>query len=87
MTYGEAANAEETSSRRLRPEGLVEAYRLLRDVYQDEVVTYDDVDFEKVTEPARLYVGPKGPATHRVEVRHAYCGGYGRRRVSRLALM
>ena len=44
MTYGEAANAEEMSSRRYLPEGLVEGCRLLRDVSKDEVVTYDDVD-------------------------------------------
>jgi predicted homoserine dehydrogenase-like protein len=44
MTYGEAVNADEMSARRYLPEGLVEGCRLLRDVPQDEVVTYDDVD-------------------------------------------
>jgi predicted homoserine dehydrogenase-like protein len=44
MTYGEAANADEMSAHRYLPEGLVEGCRLLRDVSQDEVVTYDDVD-------------------------------------------
>ena len=44
MTYGEAANAEEMSSGRYLPEGLVEGCRLVRDVRQDEVVTYDDVE-------------------------------------------
>jgi predicted homoserine dehydrogenase-like protein len=44
MTYGEAANAEEMSAHRYLPEGLVEGCRLLRDVAQDEVVTYDDVE-------------------------------------------
>jgi predicted homoserine dehydrogenase-like protein len=44
MTYGEAVNTEEMSARRYLPEGLVEGCRLLRDVKQDEVVTYDDVE-------------------------------------------
>jgi predicted homoserine dehydrogenase-like protein len=44
MTYGEAANAEEMSSGRYLPEGLVEGCRLARDVRQDEVLTYDDVE-------------------------------------------
>jgi predicted homoserine dehydrogenase-like protein len=44
MTYGEAANAEEMSAGRYLPEGLVEGCRLLRDVPQDQVVTYDDVE-------------------------------------------
>jgi predicted homoserine dehydrogenase-like protein len=43
-TYGEAVNADEMSARRYLPEGLVEGCRLLRDVAQDEVVTYDDVE-------------------------------------------
>jgi predicted homoserine dehydrogenase-like protein len=43
MTYGEAVNAEEMSSRRYLPEGLVEGCRLLRDVPKDDVLTYDDV--------------------------------------------
>lgn len=44
MTYGEAANAEEMSSGRYLPEGLVEGCVLRRDVPQDEVLRYDDVD-------------------------------------------
>jgi predicted homoserine dehydrogenase-like protein len=44
MTYGEAANTEEMSDRRYLPEGLVEGCRLVRDVDQDDVVTYDDVE-------------------------------------------
>jgi predicted homoserine dehydrogenase-like protein len=44
MTYGEAVNVEEMSSRRYLPEGLVEGCRLRRDVARDDVLTYDDVD-------------------------------------------
>jgi len=44
MTYGEATNADEMSAGRYLPEGLVEGCRLLRDVAQDAVVTYDDVE-------------------------------------------
>jgi predicted homoserine dehydrogenase-like protein len=44
MTYGEAVNAEEMSTRRYLPEGLVEGCRLRRRVARDEVLTYDDVD-------------------------------------------
>jgi predicted homoserine dehydrogenase-like protein len=44
MTYGEAANAEEMSERRLLPEGLVAGCRLLRDIAKDDVLTYDDVE-------------------------------------------
>lgn len=44
MTYGEAANAEEMCERRYLPEGLVEGCKLLRDIPQDQVVTYDDVE-------------------------------------------
>ena len=43
MTYGEAVNAEEMSSRRYLPEGLVEGCTLLRSVAKDSVITYDDV--------------------------------------------
>lgn len=43
MTYGEAVNADEMSSGRYLPEGLVEGCRLVRDVDRDEVLTYDDV--------------------------------------------
>ncbi len=44
MTYGEAVNADEMCSGRYLPEGLVEGCRLLRDVPQDSVLTYDDVE-------------------------------------------
>jgi predicted homoserine dehydrogenase-like protein len=44
MTYGEAVNADEMCDRRYLPEGLVEGCTLRRDVAQDEVLTYDDVD-------------------------------------------
>ena len=44
MTYGEAVNADEMSAGQYLPEGLVEGCRLRRDVSQDEVLTYDDVD-------------------------------------------
>jgi predicted homoserine dehydrogenase-like protein len=43
MTYGEAVAADEMSSRRYLPEGLVEGCRMRRDVRQDDVLTYDDV--------------------------------------------
>ena len=54
MTYGEAVNAEEMSAQRYLPEGLVEGCRLLRDVFQDEVVTYDDVDLPAARTADRL---------------------------------
>ena len=44
MTYGEATNAQEMCERRYLPEGLVEGCILRRDVAQDEVLTYDDVE-------------------------------------------
>ena len=43
MTYGEAANVEEMSAGRYLPQGLVEGCKLLRDIAQDSVITYDDV--------------------------------------------
>jgi len=42
-TYGEAVNAEEMSSGRYLPEGLVEGCRLRRDIAKDAVLTYHDV--------------------------------------------
>jgi predicted homoserine dehydrogenase-like protein len=42
-TYGEAANADEMSAGRYLPEVLVEGCTLLRDIAQDEVLTYEDV--------------------------------------------
>jgi predicted homoserine dehydrogenase-like protein len=47
MTYGEAANVDEMSSRRYLPEGLVEGCRLKRSVAKDTVITYDDVELPK----------------------------------------
>ncbi len=44
MTYGEAVNAEEMSTTRYLPEGLVEGCRLRRDLPRDSVITYDDVE-------------------------------------------
>jgi predicted homoserine dehydrogenase-like protein len=43
MTYGEAVNADEMSTRRYLPEGLVQGCVLMRDVGKDDVITYDDV--------------------------------------------
>jgi predicted homoserine dehydrogenase-like protein len=42
-TYGEATNVEEMSAGRYLPEGLVEGCIVLRDIPQDQVLTYDDV--------------------------------------------
>lgn len=50
MTYGEAVNAEEMSSNRYLPEGLVEGCKLKRDLPKDKVITYDDVELP----PGRL---------------------------------
>lgn len=44
MTYGEAANVDEMSSRQYLPEGLVEGCKLKRDVKKDAVLTYNDVE-------------------------------------------
>jgi len=43
MTYGEAVNVDEMSSRRYLPEGLVQGCTLKRDIPKDAVITYDDV--------------------------------------------
>jgi predicted homoserine dehydrogenase-like protein len=43
MTYGEAVNVDEMSSRRYLPQGLVESCTLLRDIPKDSVISYDDV--------------------------------------------
>lgn len=43
MTYGEAVNAKEMSSKRYLPEGLVMGCKLTKDIKKDEVITYDDV--------------------------------------------
>jgi predicted homoserine dehydrogenase-like protein len=50
MTYGEAVNTDEMNERRYLPEGLVDGCRVLRDVGQDEVLTYEDVELP----PGRL---------------------------------
>ena len=50
MTYGEAVNADEMSARRYLPEGLVLGCKLTRDIPQDGVLTYDDVELP----PGRL---------------------------------
>jgi len=44
MTYGEAANAEEMSTKRYLPEGLVEGCKLTSDIAKDQVISYDDVE-------------------------------------------
>jgi predicted homoserine dehydrogenase-like protein len=43
MTYGEAVNADEMSTQRLLPEGLVQGCKLIHDIARDAVITYDDV--------------------------------------------
>ncbi len=50
MTYGEAVNADEMSSGKYLPEGLVQGCRLLRSIPKDTVITYDDVELP----PGRL---------------------------------
>jgi predicted homoserine dehydrogenase-like protein len=47
MTYGEAVNAEEMSSKRYLPEGLVEGCKLKNAIRKDQVLTYDDVELPK----------------------------------------
>ena len=44
MSYGEAVAVDEMSSNRYLPQGLVEGCILRRNVAQDDVLTYDDVD-------------------------------------------
>lgn len=43
MTYGEAVNTDVMSARQYLPEGLVAGCKLLRDIRQDDVLTYADV--------------------------------------------
>ena len=50
MTYGEAVNVEEMSSRQYLPEGLVEGCKLKRAIPKDQVLTYSDVELP----PGRL---------------------------------
>jgi predicted homoserine dehydrogenase-like protein len=44
MTYGEAIGADEMSSKKYLPEGLVEGCRVTRAIAKDSVITYDDVE-------------------------------------------
>jgi predicted homoserine dehydrogenase-like protein len=46
-TYGEAVSADEMSSGRYLPEGLVEGCRVVRPVLQDRVLTYDDIELPR----------------------------------------
>ena len=55
MTYGEAASAAECRQHRYLPMGLVEGCRLLRDVPQDQALTYDDVELPDGRMADRLY--------------------------------
>lgn len=55
MTYGEAVNSSEMQQNRYLPEGLVEGCRLLRDIPQDAVVTFDDVALPEGRLADRLY--------------------------------
>lgn len=50
MTYGEAVNVTEMSQKRYLPEGLVAGCTLKRDIPQDHVITYGDVELP----PGRL---------------------------------
>jgi len=43
MTYGEAVNSDEMSTKRYLPEGLVEGCKAKRQISRDSVLTYDDV--------------------------------------------
>jgi predicted homoserine dehydrogenase-like protein len=54
MTYGQCENADVARSERLLPMGLVEGCRLNRDVGQDEVLSYDDVELPPGRLAARL---------------------------------
>lgn len=44
MTYGQCETSEITQAQRLLPMGLAEGCRLKRDISQDQVLTYDDVE-------------------------------------------
>jgi predicted homoserine dehydrogenase-like protein len=44
MTYGQCENAEVVTAENLLPMGLAEGCRLKRDIPQDHVLTYDDVE-------------------------------------------
>lgn len=67
MSYGEAVAADERRSHRYLPMGLVEGCRLVRDVPQDRVVTYDDIELPPgrladrlYAEQERVFSGPGG---------------------------
>lgn len=47
MTYGEAVNVDEMSSKRYLPEGLVNGCRLRHNIKKDDVIGYDDVELPK----------------------------------------
>jgi len=44
MTYGEAVGADEMSSKKYLPEGLVEGCRVTLAIAMDSVITYDEVE-------------------------------------------
>lgn len=44
MTYGQCENSAIVQEEKLLPIGLAEGCRLKRDIYQDQVITYDDVE-------------------------------------------
>jgi predicted homoserine dehydrogenase-like protein len=55
MTYGQAVSVAERSEGRYLPEGLVEGCRLRRDIAQDRVITFDDVELPEGRLADRLY--------------------------------
>jgi predicted homoserine dehydrogenase-like protein len=70
MTYGEAVNSSEMRQNRYLPEGLVEGCKLKRDISQDAVVTYDDIDVPegRLADALRIEqydrFAPAGPIVH-----------------------
>lgn len=44
MTYGQCENSQITQSQNLLPMGLAEGCRLKRDIFKDQVLSYDDVE-------------------------------------------
>ncbi len=44
MTYGQCENSAIVQEQKLLPIGLAEGCRLKRDIPQDQVLTYDDVE-------------------------------------------
>lgn len=65
MTYGQCETAEITQAERLLPMGLAEGCRLKRDVFKDQVLTYDDVEIpagrlcDKLRAEQDAYFAPK----------------------------